>query len=385
MSKLNQCDVFVLLWGLYNLQGVLYSPGIFNQCLVLVLILMGFYSLICYIKGCMHTPLLNCALCLVAMFCVYGIQNIMFGNGVPSMPASRYLKFSLISLLPIFFFFIQSQKGNLDFSRIIIYTFFLLAMAFGRFYLGEQNALADGIEETTNNAGYNFVKLLPLIYFLYKKPLLQYGTLAVIIAYVLMGMKRGAILIGCVCVLIFLFSGLKEKSDKRRFATLLLSIIIVIGTIYGVRYMLDSSAYFVSRVEATLEGDSSNRDILYSSIWNYFIQERNIFYFVFGHGADSTVRLTGTSAHQDWLEIAFNNGLLGLSIFLVFNIVFGVAAWKCRKYFPPYMFYSFCTLFFICFSATLFSMSITEMSISQTMLIGYFSYNCCRLKQNQRI
>ena len=45
------------------------------------------------------------------------------------------------------------------------------------------------------------------------------------------------------------------------------------------------------------------------------------------------------------------------------------------------MFYSFFTLFIIIFSKTLFSMSIQELDVSETMLIGFFAYERYNLEQ----
>ena len=99
----------------------------------------------------------------------------------------------------------------------------------------------------------------------------------------------------------------------------------------------------------------------------------NIFYFFFGRGANSTINIIGYFAHQDWLETFCNNGLLGVFILFRFFYVFGKSVWLSKKYFPVMMFFSFLILFFASFSKTMFSMSIQNLNICQSLLLGYFT------------
>ncbi len=196
-----------------------------------------------------------------------------------------------------------------------------------------------------------------------------------------MGMKRGAILIGSLSIVIFLYSNLKSSSGKRKAITLFFTIGIIIGAIYYISDMLQTNDYFVKRIEQTAEGNSSGRDIIYSSIWEAFLNEPNLLYFLFGHGANSTISVAGNFAHQDWLETIYNNGILGGIILLSFFIAFGLTIYKQRRRFPSYMYYSFFILLFISFSKTMFSMSIQNLDIYQSLLLGYFAYWTTRPKE----
>lgn len=386
IKKINQCDVFVALWGLYYLQGLLYPQGIINQLIQLLMILMGLVS---FVK-CLMMPtsgLIKATVVLVLMYVVYGTAIILFGDGIGWTTDSAYLKSSFNSLLPIFFFFLQSRCGNLTERRIIIYTLVMLAVVCLYFtYFGQMTATNLDEDEITNNVGYMFVALIPFMYFYYNKPLLQYVLLAVLMVYILMGMKRGAILIGAMSVIIFLYSGFKEGTSKQKTYALILSLLIVVGVVYVVGYMLETNDYFAKRVESTMEGNSSGRDRIYSSVWNAIKDEQGILPFLFGHGANSTIKYAGNFAHQDWLETACNNGLVGVLILLTFFLSFYKTVWKSRRLLPPHYFYCFFTLFAISLSKTMFSMSIQNFDMYQGMLIGYFAYwmsedGIIRLKQ----
>lgn len=384
LRKLNLCDGFVGLWCLYYLQNILYPQGIINQSVQLLMIMLGLMPFCkCFVAR-QKPVIIKALLLLMIMYMVYGVLVIMFGDGVKWTDDTTYLKNSFNSLLPIFFFYEQTRKGNLTEKRIRIYTLVMLLMSIVVYtYMSQVLEMEYDQDENTNNAGYLFTGLLPLVYFYYKKPVLQYALLAVMMLYLLMGMKRGAIIIGALAVVIFLFSGLKGRSNKRKVFTLLLSGVVVVGTIYYVEYLLANSPYFLRRVNDTMEGNSSHRDYIYKAVWNAVINEQNWFYTLFGHGANSTILYAGNFAHQDWLETACDNGLVGVLILAFFFIAFAVSVFRSRNYFQTQYYYCFLTLLVISFSKTLFSMSIQDLDIYQGMIIGYFTYWISTLKRNE--
>lgn len=312
---------------------------------------------------------------------------IIFGSDVVFHDGSRpsnyvYLQTSLNSLLPIFLFYNYSRKGLLNERKIIIYTIVFLVVTIVSYFKNKYYVMTElDREEITNNIGYEFVSLLPLLFFYYKKPLLQYLLLGICGVFIINGMKRGAILIGGLSIIIFLYSNTNGASLKKKVINTVFAIGILIGAVYYVADMLQTSDYFVQRLEQSFEGNSSGRDIIYASIWDAFIYESNPLYFLFGHGAYATIGVAGNFAHQDWLETIYNNGVLGGIVLLTFFIVFTKTVYKQRRRFPSYMYYSFFTLLFVCFSKTVFSMSIQEFDLSQSILLGYFTYWSTRPKE----
>ena len=138
--------------------------------------------------------------------------------------------------------------------------------------------------------------------------------------------------------------------------------------------MIETSELFTSRIEDTIEGNSSNRDILYGQLINAFKTETNILNVLFGHGANATIGIAGNYAHQDWLETLTNNGIIGCFILFMFYLSILIRAIKQKNIFQNNMFYSFMILVFILFTKTIFSMSIQDMYIYETLLLGYFTY-----------
>ena len=378
LKRINQCDIYVGLWCLYMLQEVLYPPGIINQVLQLVMLLWSMIALFRYTidsTNYSYSPILKATFLLIVMYTIYGGMHIMFGDAIKMRDQYLYLQASLNSLVPIFLFYFFAMDGKLTSDRIRIYLPILLIVCILLYYKTENlMLLLKGGEEVTNNAGYFFVPLIPFLFFYSKKPILQYVFMGIILLYVFMGMKRGAILIGVIGTMVLLYANMKNSSRGTKVLFAILTIVIVVGISKYIDYMMNNSAYFMARFEETLEGNTSGRDMIYGSLWNTILTEQNPFFFYLGRGADSTLKVAGNYAHQDWLETFCNNGLVGVLILFLFFYTFGKKAWESRYSFSGMMFYSFATLFIIIFSKTIFSMSIQNLNLSESMLIGYFAY-----------
>ena len=386
--KLCKCDIFVALWGVYSLQHVWYERGYVNQVALLLMLLIGIWSIGEYFLSnrIRKSPLLNAVFALVVMYSAYGFFSIVFGNGIPEIPEIEYPKRSLASLLPIFLFYVGASKGLITPSRIKIYFWVMLSIAIAFFFgmkFERQEAL--GVLEITNNAGYIFVPLISLLYFFPKKPLLQYILLGTLLLFILLSMKRGAIAIGTICGAIYMFSNLRSASVKTRVISIFLSIVFLVASFIYVGHTMETSDYFVRRLEKTQMGDSSGRDYLYETILNAVLSDKNPINLLVGHGADSTVIFAGNYAHQDWLETLCNNGLLGVAILFTFFVVFARVVWRNRESFSRPMFYSFLTVFTLVFLKTLFSMSIQNLDLSTTLLLGYFAYWDLIKRQEEKI
>ena len=382
--KINQCDVYAGVWCIYMLQDVLYPAGIINQLLQLIMLLWCMLALFKHLfQSTEHSSILKATFILIVMYVIYGSIHIMFDPPIMIQGQHVYLQTALNSLAPIFLFYYFTKNGLLTSDRIRIYLPILIITCILLYYKNESSTLlATNKEETTNNAGYFFIPLIPFLFFYSKKPVLQYIFIGIILLYLFMGMKRGAILIGVASSIVLLYANVKNSSKQTKALFIILTIITVIGVSKYVDYMIDNSTYFNARIEETMDGQTSNRDIIYKALWDALLYESRPFYFYFGRGADSTLRVIGTFAHQDWLETFCNNGLIGVLILFYFFYTFGKNVWKSRQCFPRMMFYSFATLFIIVLSKTLFSMSIQDLDLAEFMLLGYFAYQLFNLEQN---
>lgn len=394
LNTINQCDCYVGIWFLYSLFGSLQILTGITTVLQVIAIIWAFTlcpSRFLLKKG--QPTLLNIIVLLAILHLFYGFAAMLMGPttllGGEVRPPHIYIRTALGSFLPVIVFYEYTVRGLLTESRIIKYFWILFAFTvFNYFESYKATMIAlrmQGVDatETTNNVGYNFLFMIPMLMFYYRKPLLQYILLFVIMGFVVSSMKRGAILIGVVCFATFLYKNIKNADNiKVKFLSVLLGITAIIGSVFFVNHMLETSDYFNQRVKQTERGYTSHRDVLYAKIYNAIVYDESYTHALVGRGADSTIRVAGNYAHQDWLEVACNNGLLGLSLMLAFYICFAMTVRRSRDMLPPSLLLSFNLVFFICIMQTMFSMSLTSMGLATTMLLGFFLFEGVEKRDN---
>lgn len=381
-AKLNHCDWFIIVWVLYYFQGVLYSSGgAISTGLLGINLLVSINCAIKIWKMPNNPPYIKGLNILVLMFTIYGFALIIMSPSTiyyrmsgMSMASYNYIKAIYLSILPIYAFYYFSLKGYLTAERLRWWAVVFCISCVVSYYFSMQQAMekllerGSSQEETTNNAGYLFLSLIPIWVVYRRKPLLQYAGLAFCMAFILMGMKRGAILIGGVVVLYLIWQIIKNARGKQRFIVILLTAVLAVAGVYFVIDMMASSDYFLQRLEDTKEGSSSGRDSIYSFFWTYFTEKADAIQYLFGRGANGTLEIYYNYAHNDWLEIAVNQGLLGIIVYAVY--------WK--KFYSTWCQSTnieaktiFALVGVIYFAKTIFSMSYEDMTYVCTSVLGY--------------
>ena len=381
-AKLNRCDWFIIVWVLYYLQGVLYpTGGTISTGLLGINLLVSIYCAIKIWQMPHHPPYIKGLNLLVLMFSIYGFALILMSPSTihyrmsgMSMASYNYIKSIYLSILPIYAFYYFSIKGYLTAERLRWWAVVFCISCVVSYYHNMQQALlklmeiGSSQEEITNNVGYIFLSLIPIWALFRKKPLLQYAGLAFCMAFILMGMKRGAILIGCVVVLYLIWQIIRNARGKQKFIVILLTAILAIAGVYFVIDMMSSSDYFIQRIEDTKSGNSSARDDLYSFFWTYFTERAELLHYLFGRGANGTLEVYNSYAHNDWLEIAINQGLFGIIIYLLYWINF-YKTWRQSTNIDAKTILALVGIIY--FAKTLFSMSYGDMTYVCTSVFGY--------------
>lgn len=376
-QHLNSCTFYFLVCVF-----MVFSRGVFYFGSQVLLILMSAYYAV-YANFHYKLPVYFKALnILLIMFTIYGAilivkgEQLMIQASYHEVSNNSYLLNIYKSLLPIYAFYVFARKGLLTEKTMKFWFFVFLILTIRSFYNTQARLLRKAMEsgssaeEFTNNVGYSFVALLPALVLFHKKPILQYILMAICGYFIILGMKRGAILSGAICLAWFLYVNYKKTQRNRRWIVVLVSMIVIVFAVFFVQYRMNTSAYFLSRIEETRAGDSSQRDVLYATFYNHFIHEDNPFLFLFGNGANATLKIGENYAHNDWLAIAIDQGLLGLVIYAVYWICFFVSWRKARK--QPHAFMAIGMLMIIYFLTTLFSMSFTGITRCAAMVLGYY-------------
>ena len=391
----NICHFYLFVILLCALNGTLYTAGGFiSQGLQALFILMSLYYTV-YANLKYNLPYYFKGLdILLMMFTIYGVilivsgERLMIKTSYHETSNITYLKSIYLSLLPVFAFYVFAKKGLLTEKTIKIWFFLFLVLAIKSFFNAQERMLQAAIErgsseeEFTNNVAYTFIGLFPALVLFYKKPIIQYLCLAICAYFIILGMKRGAMLIGGVCLIWFLATNLKAVPKKRKWLVVLFSIIVLGAGLYFIRNMMENSLYFQYRIAQTQAGEMSGREDIYSRFFQHFINESTPTRLLFGNGANATLKIGSNYAHNDWLEIAINQGFMGVVIYLAYWICFFVSWRKTKKHSQAYL--AVGMLLIIYFISTLFSMSYNGMSRCASMVLGYYLATGCVAEEVQQ-
>lgn len=372
------------------MQGAIIPTGgsLLSQLILLIAMLMGLYYTVktmqmndkpIYFKGLSLLFLILVVYGVILVFSDhhYVIKAKLFDNEVRN---SSYLKSLFLSFPNIYTFYYFSRKGLLTENSLRKWFIVFVGIAIFRFFdyqiTSLQTLLLNGedVEETTNNMGYLFVALMPGVVLFKNNIKPQYGIMIVCMIFIMMGMKRGAIIVGVVSLIYYLYFNFTYNNQVSKGKVLFFSILIIIAAYFITEHMMESSDFFMSRIAQTEEGNSSGRNDIYEHFWNHFKNEIDTFKFLFGNGANATLDIGINYAHNDWLELAINQGVLGLVVYSIYWLCF----WKTIKAIKKNQSAQLVlTLTFISFfMMTLFSMSYTGYSMVSCTIFGYYLAHC---------
>lgn len=387
----NPCNIYISLLAFYSMQGTMIPTGgsVLSQMITLTTMLMGLYYTVkvmamkgkpVYFKGLNLLFFIFVVYGLVLLFSDhhYVIKAKRFGDGTVSN--FSFLKNIFLSLPNIYTFYYFSTKKYLTEKLLKGWVFALFGVAVFRFFDNQMSAiqvqLLEGIDsdEVTNNMGYLFVALIPSVALFRNKNLLQYGMIIFCMAFIVMGMKRGAIIVGVLLMLYFLYFNYRYHQSMSKTKVLFFSALIVIAAVYIVQYMMETSDYFMARIAQTEEGGSSGRDAIYEHFWNHFKNETDNVKFIFGNGANATLGIYINYAHNDWLEIAINQGVLGLVVYALYWLGFLKTIWNTKHNKTARLVLSLAFISF--FVESIFSMSYTGYSMMACTTFGYCLAHC---------
>ena len=360
---------------MYYLQDQLdfLSGGLAQLILVALLVISIYYA---FEAGRLYklNPFIKFIQFMTVYFTIYGVILIMSGErimhiGTYEMSNFDYLKSMYISLLPIFPFYCFARRRKLSQKDFFLYIALILLICVLQYFNNYFNVLnATGRTEITNNISYTFIPIIALLCYL-KNNTTKMILLIVVMVFVIMGLKRGAIITGGLCMLLFLRYTLRYSSRRQKYVVLLLGAIALLAVSYYTLHFYESSEYFQYRLENTREGSSSGRDEIYLFFLNHFLSENDIVKFLFGNGAFGTNKLFGQFAHNDWLEIAINQGLVGIILYFIYFVIY-FKQWRKSKR-VGMVHQALGIMGIILLVPSFFSMSIGSLTLASQMGLGY--------------
>lgn len=321
----NKLLILVALFTVYYLQGALYPSGsIVSQGILLIYLLFGFF---CFVKtfGNRVTP--RCIMIWSVFFLIHGLCFLISPKEVVGMKneaigrVATFNQFKEIAtfMLTLFIGYYYSYKNKTSEKYILWFGIIFFLSSVVQYYYSLSQLMIKYGEETTNNAGYTMLTVVPYLPIVFKrKRILGIIMAVVIVALIMWSAKRGALICLAGSAIFSLFYYL--KTHKVRLKTIMVIILLSFVVGYFVYHQYLDNEYLQSRMEATMEGKSSNRDVAYSQLFNHWLNETNPLLFLFGNGTAQTITVWGNYGHNDWLELLIDNGLVGALVYFAMFI-----------------------------------------------------------------
>lgn len=312
----------IIVYILYFLQGTLYpSGGGLSMSLILSVILLGLTNCIRSIIFPKRTPfVIFIAVLFFVSLTVAFIKSpapkfsIVVGDFITSV--TQY-KDSIVFILSLFTGYQVGLHKKLPLSQVLVFTILLFALTlFNFFKTAATNEELRGVEESTNNAAYGFLFLLPFVAIISQK----YKKIAAVLASVcfvliVSGAKRGALI--CLGAMMVYLAVWYLKRYRVGLKTIAGAIVVITCASFYLVHAFNSSDYLQKRLDDTMEGNSSGRDNLYDDILSAWDNEIDWEIKLLGSGTAETVPIAGNLAHNDWLELLIDNGLFGALIYFL--------------------------------------------------------------------
>ena len=367
------CTIYILLWLFGEVQGMLFNSSLIAMLFYIPYLGMTLYFVVKAFSSYRFRGVMSAFSVFFIVLLLYGVMAVLLDTA--KVDKKSFLMMVINNLGPVFSFYYFSRKEMLTEKRMLFWFFVFLVVATLNYFVAQQkalDALAQDLykyDEITNGAAYYLLGLLPFVFLLKNKSLWQYAIMVYVMYFVVSGLKRGAILVSLFMIVWFVYIKTISSSNIKRIGVLLLTIALLsIGWYYVVRFY-NTSDYFQARVEKTMEGNSSNRNEIYSTLWNHYINNDNFLQLVFGEGGYHSVNVSGLKAHNDWLELLIDCGILGVIVYLIYWICF-IRDWlRNKSNFLVYSMMGACLIF--TFLRTLFSMSFCSLPFYVSLTMGY--------------
>lgn len=364
--------IFIILYFIcavcYYEQTGIFGPGTGLGAYFLVpLLLVNLFYCIRYLCYDASNPVIKACTAFLILNAGYFIFEYALLDNVPVDVSFGFFKGVLLAMTCIYPVYNWSRKG-------VDLRYILLGMSLLAFYsiweTRVYNMLFYKNIDFVDNTAYAFVGLLPCVFLIKKHNYIKLVYILLVMVAVISCAKRGAILCGALTCMVIFYYLLIEKENRYQLVKKILVVcaIAVVAYYFIIKFM--QNEYVMQRFMIMTEGNTSNRDIIYSNIFNNWASG-NIYQIIFGYGYCATPSLSDGIhfAHNDWLELLADTGIVGFVIYVWFLIAILKTAIKSKVQAMKYM---LLTVFVIWFTKTLFSMSfMDEHNYILSILIGY--------------
>lgn len=244
-------------------------------------------------------------------------DKIIFGSILGKISTFAFFRDFCGALFPALGIYYLARREQISMKLMTYFFYFIFIASIITFFYETMTMMIDlNKGDITSNGSYRFVYIMPFIVFI-KSRIRTVLLWIIAISLAILSAKRGAILSLALECIFYCWWSYRESIHKTYYL-FGISFICIIGGHYLYQYY-ENDEYVQMRVEATLEGKTSGRDILITKLLDHY-SEAGIVEMSKGAGFAQTVSIAGNYAHNDWIEMLIDCGIIGFMCYALFYI-----------------------------------------------------------------
>lgn len=244
--------------------------------------------------------------------------------GTDMLFSVRNIIFSLFTILWMLSFKFGQGFAYWNYQKLNIAFFYfgllvIIPLSLQTFVLYIQSDILS-FREGGNDALFAIIAYLPFVFVIKERKLFKIILISILLIIALISLKRSIILAAFLSTIVYtLLIVDKKKIIKYVFSVYTLVILAVV--IYAYRFLeklvLET---ILGRFEKLSEDGGSGRDGIYSTLLDVYLNS-DATQFWLGHGYKATLIYEGRLAHNDFLNILFDFGIIGFSLYMSFILL----------------------------------------------------------------
>lgn len=254
------------------------------------------------------------------------VVNVVSTN-MPLYISFRETLFWPLNFLFFYLLFLEkNEKKDIFIRKTYVITMIFSLILF--FFISRYRTLSIStmIESFIAPVNYIYYPLLTLPWILMIKNN-KFKSILLIFLFlgVLLSTKRSAVIVCFVCLFFFIIRYYLSSSRVLKIQRYLISVVLILIVFFCFsNYSLLKNSYLFSRFETMKEDGGSGRDVIWENVLQSY-QRLSIEQQILGNGHNSVknnnlVLGRSLSAHNDFLEVLYDYGIIGFIIYLVFYI-----------------------------------------------------------------
>lgn len=241
----------------------------------------------------------------------FGFQDIMLTLGFVTVLLWEF----------VYLFFYAYSKNDLNSLKLLSTYFYLLSVLCCLLFFITYKTANMGFIGNETQLGSSYYCLLTLPWLLLaKKSWVRYAGMALVMLAVTFSLKRGGMLAFASAVLVYFAVEYVFSAQHIRLVRLIIPSVLFVLAIIAFLYIdKQRSGVFLDRLYAIRSDEGSGRIAIYENIYYYLPQESGM-ELLLGNGYNGSQKYLGESCHNDFFEVLFNYGIVGLIIYMMMHL-----------------------------------------------------------------